>query len=59
MCLVKICKEVHQTKVKKKPEGINIIFMCFPVRYVRANVEFDHGTKVTFSPDTRYNAKSM
>lgn len=47
------------SKKKTKTEGINIILICFPVRYVRANVEFDHGTKVTFSPDTRYDAKSM
>lgn len=28
-------------------------FFNFAVRYVRANVDFDHGTKVNFSPDTR------
>ena len=27
--------------------------LLFSLRYVRANVEFDHGTKVNFSPDTR------
>lgn len=30
-----------------------LIFFYFTVRYVRANVDFDHGTKVNFSPDTR------
>ena len=28
-------------------------FVVFTVRYVRANVDFDHATKVNFSPDTR------
>lgn len=29
------------------------VFSVFTVRYVRANVDFDHATKVNFSPDTR------